>query len=188
MMAISGVTVLITGRDRADKAALIRALYEELKSRGRKVEVLGDEAVSALLPRSEEPPANGKDSGGADSAVIAERHSGADVIVLVALDEPGASSSDLRRAPGTLVEVEVVSMSRSEAEIEPSSPDASGAVPRSAEGVLQVDAASLGQSVARILSRVEELAALAAPASQPEAYDSEDEEIIRRRLESLGYL
>ena len=163
-MAISGVTVLITGQDSADRAALIKALYEELKLRGRKVEVLDD------------------------SAVIAERHSEADVIALVEGDEPGASSSDLRRAPGTLVEVEVVRMSQSEAEIEPASPDSSGAAPRTTEGVLQVDAASLEQSVARILSRLEELAALAAPASQAEAYDSEDEEIIRRRLESLGYL
>jgi hypothetical protein len=187
-MAISGVTVLITGQHSADRATLIQALYRELKLRGRKVEVLDDEAVTALLARRAEHAADTKGSGNSNNGIVGEHHPVGNDVSLVALDGPPAKLSDVRRTLGRVVQVEVLEMGRSVADIEPASADASGAAAHSSEGVLQLHAGSLEQSVTRVLLRLEESAIFVPAASQPEAYDSEDEEIIRRRLESLGYL
>jgi hypothetical protein len=142
----------------AGSAALARPLAEALELRGRKVEV--------------------------------NNASGVGDAVLLATDDSSQSGAGehLRRGPRPLVKVELSGESG----------DASGGGSQAGEGkaapqpdaVIRADASATDESVARILSELETLGLLAAPAQagSGSGYDEEDEEIIRQRLEAMGYL
>jgi hypothetical protein len=114
--------------------------------------------------------------------------SGGGDAVLLATDDSSQSGAGehLRRAPRPLVKVELSGESG----------DASGGDSQAGEGeatpppdaVIRADASTTDESVARILSELETLGLLAAPAQAGSGYDDEDEEIIRQRLEAMGYL
>lgn len=109
--------------------------------------------------------------------------SGGGDAVLLATDDSSQSGAGehLRRAPRPLVKVEL---------------SGGGGDSRAGEGeaapppdaVIRADASATSESVARILSELETLGLLAAPAQAGGGYDDEDEEIIRQRLEAMGYL
>lgn len=112
---------------------------------------------------------------------------GGDVIVLATDDS--SQGGALSRAPKPLVKVEAKA-----------SPGASGGAPDALgephagesqprpEFTIRAGAPTAEESVAHILSELETLGLLAAHAPAGGGYDDEDEEIIRQRLEAMGYL
>jgi hypothetical protein len=156
-----------------------------LERRGRKVKLVEVE------PAGEGASSSNSEEGGAFRAGSGDgSHAGVDVIVLAYADSSrGESWESLRHAPRPLINIEVreglqdaaggESVARAGAEIMGGPPP---------EATLQADANTPEQSVAHILSELEALNLIAAPAQPTEAYDADDEEIIRRRLESMGYL
>jgi hypothetical protein len=140
-------------------AALARPLADAFELRGRKVELDNASGVG-------------------------------DVVVLATDDSSqGGAGEHLRRAPRPLVKVE---LSGGDGDASDGGGGASSAGEDVAasrpDAVIRADAHATDESVARILSELEALGLLAAPAQAGGGYDDEDEEIIRQRLEAMGYL
>jgi hypothetical protein len=108
-----------------------------------------------------------------------------DVLLLATEDASGGGAAEsLRSAPRPLVRVEA-SGTAGEAS---AAGERAGVSPARPESVIRADASAAEEGVARILSELESLGLLAAPAQAGGGYDDEDEEIIRQRLEAMGYL
>ena len=115
--------------------------------------------------------------------------SGGGDAVLLATDDSSQSGAGehLRRAPRPLVKVELFG-GNGDASGGGASQAGEGEAAPPPDAVIRADASATDESVARILSELETLGLLAAPAQAGSGYDDEDEEIIRQRLEAMGYL
>lgn len=158
MMSPTGFTIWLTG---AESAALARPIATALEGRGRRVEF---------------DSASGDDS---DVAVFATDDS-----------SQGGVVEALSRAPKPLIKVEAKSPASgaSGGDLAALGETPAGESPLRPEFTIHTGAPTAEESVAHILSELETLGLLAAPAPTDGGYDDEDEEIIRQRLEAMGYL
>lgn len=190
-MASRGFTLWLTGLPGAAKTTIAQITADELKRRGSKVETLDDEIIGANLSSS---VGDTQDDAATLRRIgfVCELLARNEVIILVTVNSQGRRMVEgLRRNLQPLVEVEIEGPGQMAADGESRSAvdadDIDEQLP-SPEIVVQADVATPEQCAAHILSKLEDLELIARLHPQNESYDAEDEEVIRRRLESLGYL
>jgi adenylyl-sulfate kinase len=103
-----GLTVWFTGLSSAGKSTLSRAIYERLRARGFKVELLDGDAVRQNLSKDLGFSRQDRDENIRRIGLVAERLTRNDVIVLVAAISPYRDvRNEVRQSIGDFVEVYV---------------------------------------------------------------------------------
>lgn len=194
-MVSRGLTLWLTGLPGAAKTAIVQKTADELKRRGCKVEILDDEIIGTNLSSDVTDAQDEGDAGIRRSQFVDELRSRDELVVLAPVNSQGRQALEgLRRKLQNiqpLVEVEIKGSGSSAADSQNSQAaiaDNSLQEPLSPDIIVRADVDTPEQCVTHILSKLEDLEMLARPTPQNESYDAEDEEVIRRRLEGLGYL
>jgi len=189
-MASTGFTLWLTGLPSAVKTTITQLIADELKRRGSKVQTLDEEILRAnLKSRLNSTPDDMRHIG-----LVYELALRNEAIILATVNSMSSTTlDDLRHNLQPVIEVE----------IRESNQRASGKETGNALGldsigeqlispkpkiVVEADVVPPEKSVAHILSKLEDLGLIDRPAPKDDSYDPEDETVIRRRLESLGYL
>jgi len=180
-MASRGFTLWLTGLPSAVKTTITQIIADELKRRGSKVQTLDEEILRANLKSSLNSTQDDED---------------ADIrrIILATVNSMSSTTlEDLRHSLQPVVEVEIREPSH-----RASGKDSGHALGLDSMGeqlispkpkiVVEADVVTPEKSAVHILSRLEDLGLIDRLAPKDDSYDPEDEAVIRRRLESLGYL
>lgn len=201
-MAEKGFTLWFTGLSGAGKTTLARLLETELQSRGHKVEVLDGDVIRTNLSKGLGFSKEDRDTNIRRIGFVCNLLTRNEVVAIAAAISPYRNVRDeVRRQIGSFVEVFVKCPIEVLAERDVkglykkalagdiknfTGVDDPYEEPLAAEVIVETDSETPQQSVARILSKLEEMG-LVAPAA-PSGYSEEDEEEVRRRLEALGYV
>jgi adenylyl-sulfate kinase len=201
-MAQRGFTLWFTGLSGAGKTTLARLIDTELRKRGHKVEVLDGDIIRTNLSKGLGFSKEDRDTNIRRIGFVCNLLTRNDVVAIAAAISPYRNVRDeVRQQIGSFVEVFVKCPVSVLAER-----DVKGLYKRALTGdlknftgvddpyeepgdpevIVETDSQTPGQSVALILSKLEEMS-LIAPA-EPGGYSEEDEEEVRRRLEALGYV
>ncbi|HEX8087995.1 MAG TPA: adenylyl-sulfate kinase [Blastocatellia bacterium] len=200
-MEQKGFTLWFTGLSGAGKTTLARLVETELKARGHKVEVLDGDVIRTNLSKGLGFSKEDRDTNIRRIGFVCDLLTRNDVVALAAAISPYRNVRDeVRRQIGSFVEVFVKCPINVLAERDVkglykkalagelknfTGVDDPYEEPTAAEIVVETDSEMPSQSVARILSKLEEMSLIAAA---PPGYSEEDEEEVRRRLEALGYV
>jgi adenylyl-sulfate kinase len=201
-MSQKGFTLWFTGLSGAGKTTLARLIETELQARNHKVEVLDGDIIRTNLSKGLGFSKEDRDTNIRRIGFVCNLLTRNEVIAIAAAISPYREVRDeIRRQIGSFVEVYVKCPIEVLAER-----DAKGLykkalagelknftgvddpyeAPLAPEVVVETDLENPRESVARIISKLEEMTLVAAP--EPTGYSEEDEEEVRRRLEALGYV
>jgi adenylyl-sulfate kinase len=202
-MEDKGFTVWFTGLSGAGKTTVSKLVEEELRRRGRKVEVLDGDVVRTNLSKGLGFSKEDRDINIRRIGFVCHLLSRNGVAAVAAAISPYRAIRDENRGLiGNFVEVFCrcpldVLMERDvkglykkalAGEIENftgvSDPYEE---PESAEVVCDTDVETPEESAAKVIAKLEELGYLAAPGTEG-VYSEEEEEKVRKRLEALGYM
>jgi adenylyl-sulfate kinase len=200
-MEQKGFTLWFTGLSGAGKTTLARLIETELKARGHKVEVLDGDVIRTNLSKGLGFSKEDRDTNIRRIGFVCDLLTRNDVIAVAAAISPYRDVRDeVRRQIGSFVEVFVKCPVNVLAERDVkglykkalagelknfTGVDDPYEEPTAAEVIVETDSEVPSESVARILSKLEEMSLIAA---SPSGYSEEDEEEVRRRLEALGYV
>jgi adenylylsulfate kinase len=200
-MAQKGFTLWFTGLSGAGKTTLARLLETELKSRGRKVEVLDGDIIRTNLSKGLGYSKEDRDTNIRRIGFVCNLLTRNDVVAIAAAISPYREVRDeVRGMIGSFVEVYVSCPVEVLAERDVkglykkalageiknfTGVDDPYEPPLQPEVLVNTDQETPEESGARIVARLQELGYIEAP---PEGYSDEDEEEVRRRLEALGYV
>jgi adenylylsulfate kinase len=201
-MAQKGFTIWLTGLSGAGKSTLARLIETELQARGHKVEVLDGDVIRTNLSKGLGFSKEDRDTNIRRIGFVCNLLTRNEVVAIAAAISPYRNVRDeVRRDIGSFVEVFVKCPINVLAERDVkglykkalagdlknfTGVDDPYEEPANPEITVATDTETPSQSVARILSKLEEMS-LVAPAP-PSGYSEEDEEEVRRRLEALGYV
>ncbi|HVG19069.1 MAG TPA: adenylyl-sulfate kinase [Blastocatellia bacterium] len=202
-MEQKGFTLWFTGLSGAGKTTLARLIETELQARGHKVEVLDGDVIRTNLSKGLGFSKEDRDTNIRRIGFVCNLLTRNNVIAIAAAISPYRNVRDeVRRQIGSFVEVFVKCPINVLAERDVkglykkalageiknfTGVDDPYEEPDAPEIVIETDSEMPQQSVARILSKLEEMSLIAAAAA-PSGYSEEDEEEVRRRLEALGYV
>src|SRR5262249_27024701 len=202
LMSNKGFTIWFTGLSGAGKTTLARAIESQLKERGLRVEVLDGDIIRTNLSKGLGFSKEDRDTNIRRIGFVCNLLSRNEVVAIAAAISPYREIRDeLRQQIGDFVEVYVhcpleVLADRDvkglykkalAGEIKHfTGVDDPYEEPYSPEVVVNTDVELPDESAAKIIARLEELGYVARSAT--ESYTEEDEEEVRRRLESLGYV
>ena len=201
-MAQKGFTLWFTGLSGAGKTTLARLIETELLTRGHKVEVLDGDVIRTNLSKGLGFSKEDRDTNIRRIGFVCNLLTRNEVVAIAAAISPYRNVRDeVRQQIGSFVEVFVkcpVSV-LAERDVKGlykkalagdlknfTGVDDPYEEPGAPEIIVETDSQTPGQSVALILSKLEEMS-LIAP-GEPSGYSEEDEEEVRRRLEALGYV
>jgi len=201
-MEQKGFTLWFTGLSGAGKTTLARLIETELQARGHKVEVLDGDVIRTNLSKGLGFSKEDRDTNIRRIGFVCNLLTRNDVVAIAAAISPYREVRDeVRGHIGSFVEVYVkcpveVLADRDvkglykkalAGEIKNfTGVDDPYEEPLSPEVIVETDSETPGQCVARIISKLEEMALVAA--AEPFGYSEVDEEEVRRRLEALGYV
>lgn len=201
-MAQKGFTLWFTGLSGGGKTTLARLIETELKARGHKVEVLDGDIIRTNLSKGLGFSKEDRDTNIRRIGFVCELLTRNGVATIAAAISPYRSVRDeVRGQIDSFVEVYVKCPINVLAERDVkglykkalageiknfTGVDDPYEEPLAPEVIVETDLETPEQSVARILSKLEEMS-LVAPATLS-GYSEEDEEEVRRRLEALGYV
>lgn len=201
-MAHKGFTLWFTGLSGAGKTTLARLLETELRARGHKVEVLDGDVVRTNLSKGLGFSKEDRDTNIRRIGFVCNLLTRNDVVAIAAAISPYRNVRDeLRTQIGSFVEVFVKCPISVLADRDVkglykkalagdiknfTGVDDPYEEPLAAEVIVETDSETPQQSIARILSKLEQMG-LVGPATTS-GYSEEDEEEVRRRLEALGYV
>lgn len=168
-MPPKGFTLWFTGLPSEIRTAITNLTTQELKRRGCEIETL-----DARMPAAY--------SKGAYARRISDFNMRGEAIVFAVKSKTTETPEDLQAA----VEVEI-GIPNYEKKNDESGDDINDEQLIFTKIFVQPDA-NLEESVAGILSKLEGLELIARAPSENSSYDEDDEAVIRRRLEGLGYL
>jgi len=193
-MASTGFTLWLTGLPSAVKTTITQLIADELKRRGSKVQTLDEEILKANLKSRLNSTPDDEDADMRHIGLVYELALRNEAIILATVNSMSSTTLEaLRHNLQPVIEVE----------IRESNQRASGKESGNAPGldsigeqlispkpkiVVKAEVVPPEKSVAHILSKLEDLGLIDRPAPNDDSYDPEDETVIRRRLESLGYL
>jgi adenylyl-sulfate kinase len=202
-MEDKGFTVWFTGLSGAGKTTVSKLVEEELRRRGRKVEVLDGDVVRTNLSKGLGFSKEDRDINIRRIGFVCHLLSRNGVTAVAAAISPYRAIRDENRGLiGNFVEVfcrcpldilverDVKGLYKKAlaGEIENftgvSDPYEE---PESAEVVCDTDRETPEESAAKVIAKLEELGYLAAPGTEG-VYSEEEEEKVRKRLEALGYM
>jgi adenylyl-sulfate kinase len=201
-MEQKGFTLWFTGLSGAGKTTLARLIETELRARGRRVEVLDGDVIRTNLSKGLGFSKEDRNTNIRRIGFVCNLLTRNDVVAIAAAISPYREVRDeVRRDIGSFIEVYVKCPVEVLAERDVkglykkalageinnfTGVDDPYEAPLAAEVVVETDSETPGQSAARIISKLEEMALIAA--AEPSGYTEEDEEEVRRRLEALGYV
>lgn len=199
-----GVTLWFTGLPCSGKSTVSQIIYDELKKRGGRVELLDGDEVRTRLTKGLGFSKEDRDENIRRIGYVCHLLTRNGVIAIAAAISPyRAIRDEVRKMVGSFVEIyadcplevciqrDVKGMYKKALAGEmkaftgisdPYEP------PLHPEVTLRTDQETPEASAARLLRRLEEMGYLAGGAAVPEPYTPEEEAAIRRRLEQLGYL
>jgi adenylyl-sulfate kinase len=201
-MAHKGFTLWFTGLSGAGKTTLARLIEARLQARNHKVEVLDGDIIRTNLSKGLGYSKEDRDTNIRRIGFVCNLLTRNDVVAIAAAISPySAVRDEVRRHIGSFVEIYVKCPVDVLAER-----DVKGLYKKALAGeiknftgvndpyeeplapeiIVETDLETPEQSVARILSKLEEMSLVAA--AEPVGYSEEDEEEVRRRLEALGYV
>jgi adenylyl-sulfate kinase len=202
-MEDKGFTVWFTGLSGAGKTTVSKLVEEELRRRGRKVEVLDGDVVRTNLSKGLGFSKEDRDINIRRIGFVCHLLSRNGVAAVAAAISPYRAIRDENRGLignfvevfcrcplDVLVERDAKGLYRKAlaGEIENftgvSDPYEE---PESAEVVCDTDRETPEESAAKVIAKLEELGYLAAPGTEG-VYSEEEEEKVRKRLEALGYM
>jgi adenylyl-sulfate kinase len=205
-MSNRGFTLWFTGLSGAGKSTLATAIEPLLSERGCKVEVLDGDVVRTNLSKGLGFSKEDRDTNIRRIGLVAQLLTRNDVAVITAAISPYRDvRRECREMVGNFVEVFVKCPVSVCAERDVKGlykkamageiPHFTGVSdpyeePENAEVVVETDNESVDESVAKILAKLEELGYLApvAAAAATASADADEDELIRQRLEELGYV
>ncbi|HEX8186381.1 MAG TPA: adenylyl-sulfate kinase [Blastocatellia bacterium] len=201
-MEQKGFTLWFTGLSGAGKTTLARLIESELQARGNKVEVLDGDIIRTNLSKGLGFSKEDRDTNIRRIGFVCNLLTRNNVIAIAAVISPYREVRDeVRRYIGSFVEIYVRCPLEVLAERDVkglykkalageiknfTGVDDPYEEPLAAEVVVETDSETPEQSVARIITKLEEMSLIAA--AKPAGYSEEDEEEVRRRLEALGYV
>jgi adenylylsulfate kinase len=201
-MSQKGFTLWFTGLSGAGKTTLARLIETELQARGHNVEVLDGDVIRTNLSKGLGFSKEDRDTNIRRIGFVCNLLTRNHVVAIAAAISPYRNVRDeVRREIGSFVEVFVKCPINVLAERDVkglykkalagdlknfTGVDDPYEEPDNPEITVKTDSETPRQSVARILSKLEEMALVAA--AEPTGYSEEDEEEVRRRLEALGYV
>ena len=202
LMSQNGFTIWLTGLSGAGKTTLARIMEARLKQRGLKVEVLDGDIIRTNLSKGLGFSKEDRDTNIRRIGFVCNLLSRNEVVAIAAAISPYREIRDeLRQQIGAFVEVyahcpidvladrDVKGLYKKAlaGEIKHfTGVDDPYEEPYSPEVVVNTDVELPEESAAKILAKLEQLGYIAGSAT--ESYTEEDEEEVRRRLESLGYV
>jgi adenylyl-sulfate kinase len=202
-MSNRGFTLWFTGLSGAGKSTLATALEPVLRERGCKVEVLDGDVVRTNLSKGLGFSKEDRDTNIRRIGFVAQLLTRNGVAVMTAAISPYREvRRECREMIGDFVEVFVKCPVEVCAERDVKGlykkamageiPHFTGVSdpyedPEHAEVVVETDTESVEQSVAKVLAKLEQLGYLA-PVAAAAGADEDEDELIRQRLEELGYV
>jgi adenylyl-sulfate kinase len=202
-MSNRGFTLWFTGLSGAGKSTLATALEHVLRERGCKVEVLDGDVVRTNLSKGLGFSKEDRDTNIRRIGFVAQLLTRNGVAVMTAAISPYREvRRECREMIGDFVEVFVKCPVEVCAERDVKGlykkamageiPHFTGVSdpyedPEHAEVVVETDTESVEQSVAKVLAKLEQLGYLA-PVAAAAGADEDEDELIRQRLEELGYV
>jgi adenylyl-sulfate kinase len=202
-MSNRGFTLWFTGLSGAGKSTLATALEPVLRERGCKVEVLDGDVVRTNLSKGLGFSKEDRDTNIRRIGFVAQLLTRNGVAVMTAAISPYREvRRECREMIGDFVEVFVKCPVEVCAERDVKGlykkamageiPHFTGVSdpyedPEHAEVVVETDTESVEQSVAKVLAKLEQLGYLA-PVAAAAGADEDEDELIRQRLEDLGYV
>ena len=199
-----GVTLWFTGLPCSGKSTVSQIIYDELKKRGGRVELLDGDEVRTRLTKGLGFSKEDRDENIRRIGYVCHLLTRNGVIAIAAAISPyRAIRDEVRKMVGSFVEIyadcplevciqrDVKGMYKKALAGEMK--EFTGIsdhfeAPLHPEVTLRTDQETPEASAARLLRRLEEMGYLAGGAAVPEPYTPEEEAAIRRRLEQLGYL
>jgi adenylyl-sulfate kinase len=199
-----GFTVWFTGLSGAGKTTLAQLLEKELRNRGLRVEVLDGDVIRTNLSRGLGFSKEDRDTNIRRIGFVCHLLSRNGVAAIAAAISPYRDiRNEVRQMIGNFVEVYVDcpvevcaqrdakglyqkafngEISNFTGVSDPYEP------PENPEVVLKTAEESPEESCRKILSKLEELGYIPSAPEEDQAYSEEEEELIRKRLEDLGYM
>jgi len=203
-MTNRGFTLWFTGLSGAGKSTLAEIIEQKLKERGRYVEVLDGDVVRTNLSKGLGFSKEDRDTNIRRIGFVAHLLSRNGVAAITAAISPYRDIRDECRAMiGNFVEVYVKCPVNVCADRDVKGLYAKAIAgeikhftgvsdpyeePLNAEIVLETDLESKEESAARIIARLEELGYLEPIAAAETAAEDDEDELVRQRLEELGYV
>jgi len=202
-MKEKGFTVWFTGLSGAGKTTISKLVEEELRRRGRKVEVLDGDVVRTNLSKGLGFSKEDRDINIRRIGFVCHLLSRNGVVAIAAAISPyQAIRDENRNLIGAFVEVfckcplEVLTerdvKGLYKKALAGENKNFTGVSdpyeePEAAEVVCRTDAETPAESAANVIAKLEELGYVA-PAGSEGVYSEEEEEKVRKRLEALGYM